>query len=395
MTTHNPTSEAEAAAVVADAVSRRIPLSITGGGTKRGLGRATQTQDSLSSLALTGITLYEPAELAIAARSGTPLAEIEAALAAKGQHLPFEPMDYRELLGTSGEPTIGGMAAANLSGPRRIKAGACRDAFLGARFINGKAEIIKAGGRVMKNVTGLDLARLMAGAFGTLGFLTEVTFKVLPKPETEVTLALHGFADARAVEALSAGLGSPFEISGAAHLPAGIGGGDARALLRIEGFASVVAYRSTALADALKPFGSAEFIAADASRNLWRSIRDATFLAEPRSRAVWRISVAPTQGPLLVENIRAGVDASWFYDWGGGLVWLACPAEGDAGAGVVHDAARKVGGHATLVRAPETVRAAVDVFQPQTDAVMRLSRRIKESFDPLSVFESGRMYAGM
>ena len=252
-----------------------------------------------------------------------------------------------------------------------------------------------SGGGSRMTPLGAVARGVVAGAFGTLGFLTEVTFKVLPKPETEVTLALHGLADARAIEALSAGLGSPFEISGAAHLPAGLGGGNARTLLRIEGFASAIAYRGRALADALRPFGSGEFIAADASRNLWRSIRDATLLAEPRSRAVWRISVAPTRGPLLAENIRAGVDASWFYDWGGGLVWLACSAASDAGAGVVHDAARKAGGHATLVRAPETVRASVDVFQPQTEAVIRLSRRIKESFDPAGVFEPGRMYAGM
>jgi glycolate oxidase FAD binding subunit len=395
MTPYSPASEAEAAAIMAEAVARRTPLSITGGGTKSGLGRATQTQAVLSSRKLTGITLYEPAELVLSARSGTPLAEIAAALAAKDQHLPFEPLDYRRLLGSEGEPTIGGMAAANLSGPRRIKAGACRDAFLGARFVNGKGEIVKSGGRVMKNVTGLDLTRLMAGAFGTLGFLTEVTFKVLPRPMSEATLILADLSDSRAVAALSAGLGSPFEVSGAAHLPAGIGEPRARTLLRLEGFPEAIAYRARALAEALQGFGRADRLDAETSRTLWRQIRDADFLAEPREPAMWRISVAPTQGPVLTQALSAKLAASVFYDWGGGLVWLACPAEGDAGASLMHEAARKAGGHATLVRAPEAVRAAVDVFQPQAEAVMRLTRGVKASFDPAGILEPGRIYAGV
>jgi glycolate oxidase FAD binding subunit len=395
MTTHAPASEAEAASIIADAAAERLPLSIEGGGTKRGLGRATQTQDVVSTLKLTGVTLYEPAELVIAARSGTTLAEIEAALAAKGQHLPFEPMDYRPLLGTTGEPTIGGMAAANLSGPRRIRAGACRDAFLGARFVNGKGEIVKAGGRVMKNVTGLDLTRLMAGAYGTLGFLTEVTFKVLPRPQSVVTLVIHGLDDRRGVEALSAGLGSPFEVSAAAHLPAGIGEESARTLLRIEGVEDSLAYRTKALRATLEAFGAAEPLDAGASEPLWREIRDAGFLAEPRDRAVWRMSVAPAQGPAVTEAISRKLETRFLYDWGGGLVWLSCPAEADAGARLIHGAAQKAGGHATLVRAPETVRASVEVFQPQPEAVMRLMRGVKTSFDPAAVLEPGRIYAGV
>jgi glycolate oxidase FAD binding subunit len=395
MTTHSPASEAEAAAIVAEAAARRLPLSIMGSGTKRGLGRSTQTQDVLSSLSLTGITLHEPAELVIAARAGTKLAEVEQALAAKNQHLPFEPMDYRPLLGSEGEPTIGGMAAANLSGPRRIKAGACRDAFLGVRFVNGKGELVKSGGRVMKNVTGLDLTRLMAGSHGTLAFLTEVTFKVLPMPLTEATLELHGLSDKRAVEALSFGLGSPFEVSGAAHLPAGIGEDRARTLLRLEGFAEAVAYRAQALAEALKPFGERRLLDPEASSPLWREVRDASFLAEPRRRAVWRISVASAQGPVVTEAIGRRLEASWLYDWGGGLIWLACAEEGDAGAALVHEAARAAGGHATLVRAPESVRAVVEVFQPQPEALMRLTRGVKAGFDPMGILEPGRMYAGV
>ncbi|MFI5014017.1 MAG: glycolate oxidase subunit GlcE [Hyphomicrobiales bacterium] len=395
MTTHNPASEAEGAAVIAEAAAHRTPLSIVGGATKRGLGRPTQTQDVVSSARLTGITLHEPSELVIAARAGTALAEVEGVLAAKGQRLPFEPMDYRPLFGTRGEPTIGGMAAANLSGPRRIRAGACRDSFLGVRLVNGLGQAVKSGGRVMKNVTGLDLTRLMAGAFGTLGFLTEVTFKVLPIPETQTTLVLEGLADRRAVEALSSGLGSPFEVTGAAHLPAGIGADGARTLLRLEGFASAVSYRAQALATVLRPFGQAGRLDAEVSQVLWRQVRDAALLAEPRERAIWRVSVPPTNGAWFAGAVGAKLDARWFYDWGGGLVWLAFDAQDDTGSALIHAAARVAGGHATLVRAPDAVRAAVEVFQPQPEAIMRLTRGVKASFDPWGVLEPGRMYAGV
>ncbi|MBV8427939.1 MAG: glycolate oxidase subunit GlcE [Hyphomicrobiales bacterium] len=394
MTTHTPQNEAEAASIIADAGERRVPLSIMGAGTKRGLGRFTQTQDVLSSAALTGITLHEPAELVIAARAGTALAEIERKLAEDRQRLPFEPMDYRPLLGTSGEPTIGGVAATNLSGPRRIKAGACRDSFLGARFVNGRGEVVKSGGRVMKNVTGLDLTRLMAGAFGTLGFLTEVTFKLVPLPETESTLVIPGLSDRRGIEALSAGLGSPFEVTGAAHLPAGIGDEKARTLLRLEGFESAVRYRVSALAETLRDFGKASILGTQDGKRLWREVRDATFLASPTDTAIWRISVAPSKAPSLTEALGPKLSARWFHDWGGGLIWLSCSAAQDASAALVHEAARSAGGHALLVRAPEAVRAAVDVFQPQPAAIMKLAQALKASFDPSGVLEPGRMHAG-
>ena len=395
MIAHAPANEAEAQAVIAEAASRRAPLSLEGGGTKRGIGRPTQTDGVLTSRNLSGITLHEPAELVIAARSGTPLAEVEAAHAAKGQRLPFEPLDYRALLGSSGEPTIGGMAAANLSGPRRIQAGACRDSFLGTRFVNGRGELVKSGGRVMKNVTGLDLTRLMAGAHGTLGFLTEVTFKVLPMPQTQATLVIAGLDDERGVAALSAGLGSPFEVTGAAHLPAGIGEARARTVLRLEGSSVAIAYRSERLVSLLAPFGKTEIVGPEASAALWLDIRDVRLLAEPPESAIWRISVAPSRGPGLVETLRRKLEARHFSDWGGGLIWLACPATGDAGAAVIHVATAAAGGHATLIRAPDAVRAAVEVFQPQAEAVAKLSRGVKASFDPLGVLEPGRMYAGI
>ena len=395
MTRYAPATEAEAAAIVADAAARRTPHAVIGRGTKAAIGRPAQTEATLSAGALTGVTLYEPAEMVIAARAGTPLAEIERTLAEKGQFLPFEPLDYRPLLGSEGEPTIGAVAAANLSGPRRIVAGAARDSLIGVRFVNGRGAMVKSGGRVVKNVTGLDLVKLMAGSWGTLGFLTEVTFKVLPASERIATLVLSGLDDSRGVEALCAALASPFEATGAAHLPAGLDGARARTLIRIEGFEASVRYRLGELRRFLRPFGPAETVMEEAAAALWRAVRDAEPLAEPRAEAVWRISTAPTKGPGVAATIARARPSRWFFDWGGGLLWLATDASGDAGAAAIRDAVRAAGGHATLLRAPPEVRAAVDVFEPQAEAVMRVTAGIKAALDPAGVLNPGRMYAGV
>lgn len=391
---HAPASEAEAAQLVDAARRAGTPLSIEGGGTRAGLGRQAQAAATLTTRALTGITLYEPAEMVIAARAGTPLRLIEETLEGRGQMLAFEPMDSRGLYGRQGEPTIGAVAACNISGPRRIQAGAARDSLIGLRLVNGLGEAIKSGGRVVKNVTGLDLVKLNCGAHGTLGLLTEVTFKVLPRPEQSATLALHGLGDGRAVEAMSAALGSPFEVSGAAHLPARLAGGAALTLLRLENFAASVTYRGDALRQALAEFGKAEALPEAEAARLWQDIRDARFFAIPSPQAVWRISAAPSRAPLFVEAVARRLAAKHFYDWGGGLVWLACDAFGDAGAAVIR-AALGGQGHATLVRAPEAVRASVEVFEPLAAPVMQLTMGIKTSFDPDRVLNPGRMYAGV
>lgn len=390
-----PGTEAEACERVRAAAARAERLRIVGGGTKAGLGRPAQDEASLSSRGLTGVTLYEPAEMVIGARAGTPLSEVEALLASRGQMLPFEPMDYRGIFGTAGEPTIGAVAAINNSGPRRINAGAARDSLIGVRFVNGKGEAIKSGGRVMKNVTGLDLVKLMAGAHGTLGLLTEVTFKVLPANERVATLVFAGLDDAKAIEALAAALGSPFEPTGAAHLPAGRGAGQARTLVRIEGFSDSIEYRLGELRRLLKRFGDPETVDGEEGAALWRGVRDAAPLAEPRGDALWRVSTAPSRGPALTAAVAARCEARWFYDWGGGLIWLATSAAGDAGAGAVRGAVAAQGGHATLVRAPDAVRAAVPVFEPLSEPLMRVTTGIKAAHDPAAIFNPGRMYAGV
>ena len=393
MSLHTPATETEACTIVSECRAARQPLRIEGGGTRAGLGRPTNATDVLSSAGLTGITLYEPSELVIGARAGTPLRDLEATLAAKGQRLPVEPLDHRRLYGTVGEPTVGGLVATNASGPRRFANGAIRDHVIGLRLVNGLGEAVKSGGRVMKNVTGLDLVKLECGAHGTLGFLTEATFKVVPRAEMSATLVLSGLDDARAVAALTRAIGTPFEMTGAAHLP-GSGGLPGRTLLRFEGFSISVEDRATRLAALLSDFGTAERLTEDEAAPLWDDIRDGVALGASLASAVWRISVAPTRGPEVAARL-AGVAQRHLFDWGGGLLWLATDVSGDAGAATIRAAVAEVGGHATLMRAPDAVRAAVDVFEPLVPALQAVTAGIKASFDPERVFNPGLMYGGV
>jgi glycolate oxidase FAD binding subunit len=388
-----PKTEIEAASLVTEARAKGGKLDIVGGATRAGLGRPPRAHARLNTAGLSGIVFYEPAEMAICAQAGTSLAEVEAAIAEKGQMLPFEPMDHRDLYGVKGEPTIGGLVAGNISGPRRISAGAARDALIGLRLVNGRGEIVKSGGRVMKNVTGLDLVKLNCGAHGTLGLVTQATFKLLPKPERAASIVIRRLSDQRAIEALSIALGSPFGVSGAAHISAGMGREFPRTFVRIEGFSASVDYRIGALLSLLAPFGAKHALEAEDSERLWREVRDAAFLAEPRDKAIWRISLAPSKAADFVASLSAHVHAH-FYDWGGGLVWLSAEAAPQA-ASAIRAALAPLGGHATLVRAPVELREAIDVFEPLSAPLMRLTRGVKASFDPDGVFNFGRMYAGV
>jgi glycolate oxidase FAD binding subunit len=377
-------------------------LEVVGRGSKRAFGRPSQSDLTLDLSALTGVTLYEPEELVLSAKAGTPLAEIEALVDAKGQQLAFEPMDCGPLLGGTISGTIGGALAAGLAGPRRIKAGSARDHFLGFNAVSGRGETFKSGGRVVKNVTGYDLCKLMAGSFGTLAAMTDVTVKVLPKPETEETMLLIGLDDTSAGRAMTAAMTSSCDVSGAAHLPAhvalrfsGLGAQSATAF-RLEGVAPSVRHRKDALAALLKPYGAVAHIGEAASRAFWREVRDVRpFAANGPSgdRPVWRVSAPPSRGFEIAALIEPS--AQIFYDWAGGLIWVAPMAADDGGAAMVRKAVAALGGHATLVRAPNMVRAAVDVFEPQPGAVGALTKRVKESFDPKGVLNPGRMWAGV
>jgi len=390
--TLTPSDEAEASAMVAEARGRDETLDIVGGGSRAGLGRPPEGKRRLSSARLDGIVFHEPAEMTLRAKAGTPLMAIEAALDAHGQMLPFEPIDHRALYG-GGEPTIGGLVAANASGPRRVSAGAARDSLIGLRLVNGRGEAIMTGGRVMKNVAGLDLVKLNCGALGTLGFLTEATFKLLPRPESEATIVIRRLDDARAIAAMTAALGSPYGVSGAAMLSPGMGREFSRTFLRVEGVAASVDHRADKLLALLAEFGPERVLKGDDSRRLWRGVRDAAFLAEPRDRAVWRVGVKPSRAVEFLARLGPRACAHLF-DCGGGLVWLATePTPADAAA--VRAALAPFGGHATLARAPDAMRAAIDVFQPQPPALVALTRRVKAAFDPDGVFNRGRMYAGI
>jgi glycolate dehydrogenase FAD-binding subunit len=307
--------------------------------------------------------------------------------------LPFEPMRPRALWGAGAEPTVGGMVATNLAGPRRPSAGAVRDGVLGLKLVNGRGETIRCGGRVMKNVTGLDLTKLNCGAHGTLGFLTEATIKLAPRPETESTLVVPELGESKAVEAMTRGLNSPFGVSGAAWLAPGMGRGFSRTLLRIEGFAESVDDRAGRLAALIGDLGQVDRITGEESSALWRSVRDAEFIAEPSDRAVWRVSLAPSRMASFAAGLGAAALAH-FADWGGGLVWVATLTS-EAAARALRRAAASAKGHATLMRAPESLRAAVEVFEPPSALGLRLSRSLKQSFDPDGVLNFGRMYDGV
>jgi len=398
-----PRTADELRKIVAAAADEGMPLEVVGAGSKRGFGRPVVAERVVRLDGLTGNTLYEPAELVMSARAGTPLAEIERQLADSGQQLAFEPPDYGAMLG--GEPgrqTIGGVLACNLAGPRRIKAGAARDHFLGVQAVTGRGDLIKSGGRVVKNVTGYDLCKLLAGSFGTLAVLTEVTFKVLPAPEVFLTLLLRPNDRASGFAALRAAMGSAYDVASAAFLPASAGAcssvsevsgaGSNLALIRLEGPEPSVRYRADALRQLLLSHGSEIGEVGDgASVTLWREIRDVALLPEKTS-TLWRVSVPPGSGPGILEALESRLEVGWLADWAGGLLWLAAGEAEDGGAVAIREAIAASGGHATLIRGPAELRARIEAFQPQPPPLARLSARVKESFDPKRILNPGRMY---
>ena len=385
---HYPEDESQLSAMVGDAARNAVSISIVGGGTRAGFGASLKSGMQLFTSKLAGITLYEPSALTIAARAGTPLAQIEAELNAQGQHLPFEPANWRALMATNGEPTIGGMVASNACGPRRIHSGAVRDSAIGVRFVDGAGTLVKNGGRVMKNVTGYDLVKLMCGSFGTLGVLTEVTFKLLPRPETSATVILAGLSPQQGVAAMSAGLTSPWDVTGAAHT---INGAAARTFIRVEGFESSVAYRAGQLQQLLSPIGNCSIEAShSASIEIWRSVRDVKQFAG-KDGAVWRVSLRPSSAPAFLALLGRNTAHQCLLDWGGGLVWLLLPEQGDAGQAAIRNALAGFGGHATLVRAASQTGEPVDAFQPQTAALEAISAALRRQFDPKGIFNRDRI----
>ena len=392
--------------VVRAAIASEQPLEIVGHGSKRLIGQLMATNALLDLSALNAVTAYEPNELIITVQAGAPLADVKSLIDSKNQQFAFEPMDTAALLGTPVLGTIGGMIGAGLAGPRRIRAGGARDHLLGAHAVSGFGDSFKAGGRVVKNVTGYDLCKLLAGSWGTLAVMTEVTLKVMPRPESERTLVLRALDDITAVRAMTAALGSPFDVSAAAHVPTSafrpvIGGlgelgyqKEAVTLLRLEGITASAVHRAAALSALLAPFGKAAILEDAASAAVWVAVRDVhpfAALGALGAWPVWRIVCPPASGGALGERLARDTGGDVIYDWGGGLIWAALPPKADAQAVLVRQRVDAVGGHAMLIRATEEVRRHVDVFHPQPDGVAALSMRVRHSFDPKNILNRGRM----
>lgn len=410
-----PADAAQVVEIVAWAAGEDIPLEVAGTATKRGLGRPLLGPrggegiriigHTLDLSRLSGITLYEPEELVLTAGTGTPLAEIEAAVAERNQQLAFEPMHMARLYANDGG-TLGGAVACNLTGPRRLKAGAARDHVLGIQGVSGRGEAFKSGGRVVKNVTGYDLSKLLTGSYGTLAALTEITVKVLPAPEKIRTIMVFGLDDEAALRAMTTALNSSHEVSGAAHLPLAVaaqsavgyvgGAGSAVTAMRVEGFGPSVAARTEALRDLLGPFGELEELHSANSAMFWQEVRDAAPF-QAGDRPLWRISVTASDGAAVLRDITAAQPGTAFYDWGGGLIWYRLDSQADDGGATAVRAAlgNHGGGHATLVRAADKVRARVEVLQPQAAGLAALTARVKDSFDPRRILNPGRMYQGV
>jgi glycolate oxidase FAD binding subunit len=387
------------------AIAAEQPLEIIGHGTRRQIGQPMATNAVLDLSPLNAITSYEPNELIITVQAGAPLSDVMSLIDSKNQQFAFEPVDTAPLLGASGAGTIGGMIAAGLAGPRRVKAGGARDHLLGAHAVSGFGDSFKTGGKVVKNVTGYDLCKLLAGSWGTLAVMTEVTLKVMPKGEAERTLVLRGLDHLAANKAMTAALGSPYDVSGAAHAPSSALGGEVAGLdaigspresvtlIRLEGILASVSHRAASLAAALKPFGTAELIGDAASAAAWSAIRDVLpFAAGGPLGAwpVWRIVCPPASGGALGQALARETGGEVIYDWGGGLIWAALPPKSDAQAALVRQRVDAAAGHATLLRAGEAVRRQVDVFQPQAEGVRALSERVRGSFDPKNILNRGR-----
>ena len=392
------------------ALSDKAPLDIRGQGSKLAIGRPMQADHVLDISGLYGITDYQPSELFVMAKSGTLLKDIETILNEQNQQLMFEPPDYGPLLGgMPGQGTLGGLVSCNLAGPRRVKAGSARDNCIGFHAVSGRGELFKSGGKVVKNVTGFDLSKLITGSYGTLAVITEATFKVLPSPEnTRTVLVFWGKGcnpDELGNQAMKEALISANEVSGAAHLPArtaalsevGYVGqaGCAVTAFRVEGPAPSTAYRCDSLKNLLSKFGEVEELHTKNSKTLWKEIADVSYMTAKQNDAVWRLSVPPTEGANVVGRIVENCEADVMYDWGGGLIWLQVNESNYAYQEPVRHSVAEVGGHATLIRASNELRASVDIFQPLDTYMVGITKRVKDGFDPKGILNLGRMYKGI
>ena len=404
--TFNPSNSADVKETVEWALSSATPMAIVGNNSKKFLGQPTNLDVTLDLSNLKGIITYEPSELVLTARPGTTLKEVGDILEERGQELAFEPPDYGAFFGQdSDRATLGGTIACNLSGPRRIRAGGARDHFLGMQAVNGRAEIFKAGGKVVKNVTGYDLCKLIAGSYGTLALLTETTLKVLPKSEKVRTVLVSGLTDQSALSIFEKLTAGPAEPTALAHLPTNIAkrsnvdliseSSMSISAIRMEGPAPSVLQRTKTLLQYLQPFGHTEELHGHKSATFWKEIADLHPFVENLNSTIWRIIVPPSRSSSITQTLSERFDISWFYDWAGGLIWIESEFEADALHGAIRAGVAEAGGQALVIRKGNGLSVSTEVFQPLPRPIFQLNYRVKQAFDPKSIFNPGRVYTGI
>ncbi len=376
-----PTSAEDLREEVARAARDGYAIEVRSGGSKRDIGSPDRRTTIIDLGAMTGIVDYEPSELVLTVRPATPLVQIEAMLAERGQMLAFEPWDHAALFGDERRATIGGIVAAGVSGPRRVSAGGARDHLLGFEAVSGRGEVFKGGGKVVKNVTGYDVSKVIAGSWGQLAVMTELTLKVLPRPRSVTTTTIEGLRAEAAIAAMARAMGSPCAVAAAAHMPAA-GDRPSVTAFRIEGFAESVAARVEDLAAALTMDGRCSTMSPDESSRLWDAVATAAPLAE--REALWRAHVAPSRAGALTAALEA-LGVSYLLDWAGAALWIGAPADGDVRAAV-----KASGGHAMLVRAPAASRAITPIREPEAPGAAALSARVKQAFDPAGILDPHR-----
>ncbi|MBU2533499.1 MAG: FAD-binding protein [Alphaproteobacteria bacterium] len=400
-----PAADWELASFLAEATAARTPVEIVGGHSKARMGRSREPGAIISTHVMRGIRAYDPSERMITVQAGCLITDIERELAVRGQMLGFEPLDIANVFG--GEPgraTIGGVISANLAGSRRLVAGGVADHLLGVSGVAGTGEIFRSGARTRRSVAGLDLRRAMAGSWGTLAALVEVTLSVEAIPDETATLVIFGLSEEIAIEAMADAARTPHGVTGTVHLEPAMAArlwfdrlreeNQAITVLRVEAPANGTALRVERLKDALRAYGDMQLLDHEASLSLWHELRQLTILAH-NDKPLWRITTRPSKAFQVVSGIRRYMAVDAFYDWSGGLIWLEVPEAADAGATEIRRVIASSGGHATLVRASDEVKATVDVFEPMHSGIELMTRRLKDVFDPAGILNPGRIYAGM